>query len=149
MWARAASGTRKKRAVPGSSSHLSKPWWVLVVALAEDVVSDGLTAANESVPGSGCSEYLCALGVGREDRYAAKSTRIEELLFVRNGGREIVVGVLGEGKRVGDRVVAEHRLRNFHLDLRLEICTSCDNPLTQSCSKGGCGCGRDGTDRSS
>jgi len=77
-----------------------------VVALAEDVVSDGLTPASEGVPGSGCCEHLCALGVEREDLYAAKSTWIEELLFVLNGSREFAVGVLGESKRVGDRVMA-------------------------------------------
>ena len=34
-----------------------------VVALAEDVVRDGLTPASEGAPGSGCSDHLCALGV--------------------------------------------------------------------------------------
>jgi len=105
-----------------------------VVALAEDVVRDGLTPTSEGVPGSGCSEHLCALGVEREDLNVAKSTWVEELLFVRNGRREFAVGVLGEGKRVGDLVVAWLSLRNFHLELRLEMSTSCDNPLAESCS---------------
>ena len=45
-----------------------------VVALAKNVVSDGLTPVREDVPGCGCREHLCALGVEGEDLYAAKST---------------------------------------------------------------------------
>ena len=64
----------------------------------------------------------------------AETTWVEKRLFVRNGRREFVVGVLGEGQRVGDLVEAWLGLRNFDLELRLEVSTSCDNPLAERCS---------------
>jgi hypothetical protein len=44
-----------------------------VVALAEDMVGDGLTPGSEDVPGCGCSKDLGTLGVQREDLNAAES----------------------------------------------------------------------------
>ena len=108
-----------------------------VVALAEDVVSDGPTPVCEEVPGCGCCEHLCALSVERKDLYAAYSTWVKELLFVLDGSCEFVVGVLGESKCVGDSVMVLLGLRDFHLNLRLEICASNDKPLTEGSGEGG------------
>ena len=57
-----------------------------------------------------------------------------------------MVWVLGKCQHVVDRVVARRRLRNFHLDLCLGPCSSCDKQLAQGGSKGDGGSRRDETD---
>ena len=106
-----------------SSSSAASSFTYLIVRVRDDQIEE---AVGEPLDGAAEHEVLHVVGhVAVVDEHDGLGPALGDVL---------VLELLGEGQRVGDLVEAWLGLRNFDLELRFEVSTSCDNPLAESCS---------------